>query len=78
LTKSGVAALAAGPIRYFLPVYLGMVLAVAHLLHRGYGQVVNAVRSPRWSGQALPQWLTMGVVMMGLVSSNIYFQHHIW
>ncbi len=60
--------------RYFLPAYLGIELVVAHLLHQGYAKVIGAVRSRRWVGQ----WLTMGLVTMGLVSTNIYFQHQVW
>jgi hypothetical protein len=47
---------------------------VAHLLHRGYTKGVGAVRSQPWVGQ----WLTMGLVTMGLVSTNIYFQYQVW
>jgi uncharacterized membrane protein len=60
--------------RYFLPAYLGIELVVAHLLHQGYAKGVSAVRSHSWVGQ----WLTMGLVTMGLVSTNIYFQHQVW
>jgi uncharacterized membrane protein len=58
--------------RYFLPAYLGIELAVAHLLHRGYVKVAGAER--RWIGQ----WLTMGLAVAGLVSTNIYFQYQVW
>jgi uncharacterized membrane protein len=65
--------------RYFLPAYLGIELAVAHLLHQSYVSGYMAVRdgvarSRRWVGQGL----MLGLVTLGLISTHVYFQHSVW
>jgi uncharacterized membrane protein len=60
--------------RYFLPAYLGVQIAVAHLLHYGYAKY--------WGGWLWPQYvsrsITIILVITGLISMMVYFQHQIW
>jgi uncharacterized membrane protein len=61
--------------RYFLPAYLGIELAVAHLLYHlleiaSFKEYIK----PRWVSNCL----IAGLIGAGLISTNVYFQHQAW